>query len=245
MSNMENKKEKSKKILLLEKIAWPIFYIFTSVAVCISACVIFHNTYYTPIYVSGSSMQPTLNNRIGNTLVDFGIADCHQQAIDRAKRFDVVITEYPWEDEGQGLKIKRIWGLPGENIILSKSSLTSEGKIEYTFKALKNDVEIYNISTQISSRASLMTFDTSNKSFNIKRREDGAKDRSFNVKLNDNEYFLMGDNWIVSSDCYSNKKTPAEKENIKGVVIQIEGYAHLNADYNLENKVYTKIKYNF
>ena len=49
-------------------------------AVCLSGALIFHSYYYELIYVSGTSMAPTLNGTdddASGSLVDFGIVDAH------------------------------------------------------------------------------------------------------------------------------------------------------------------------
>ena len=67
-------------------------------AVCLSGALIFHSYYYELIYVSGTSMAPTLNGTdddASGSLVDFGIVDAHKSALDHIKRFDIVSTYYP------------------------------------------------------------------------------------------------------------------------------------------------------
>jgi signal peptidase I len=70
--------------------------------------VIFHNFYFTPIKIVGSSMEPTLTNQ------EFGVMDQSQNAINGLERFDIVIVQQnPNIDR---YLIKRVIGLPGETI---------------------------------------------------------------------------------------------------------------------------------
>jgi signal peptidase I len=49
--------------------------------------VIFHNLYFTPIKIVGSSMEPTLSNQ------EFGVMDQSEGTINRLQRFDIVIVK--------------------------------------------------------------------------------------------------------------------------------------------------------
>lgn len=72
--------------------------------------VIFHNFYFTPIKIVGSSMEPTLVNQ------EFGVMDQNPQTIAGLTRFDIVIVQQnPTVDR---YLIKRLIGLPGETIAL-------------------------------------------------------------------------------------------------------------------------------
>jgi len=72
--------------------------------------VIFHNFYFTPIKIVGSSMEPTLVNQ------EFGVMDQNPQTIAGLTRFNIVIVQQnPTVDR---YLIKRLIGLPGETIAL-------------------------------------------------------------------------------------------------------------------------------
>ena len=196
MRTMKNKKVKA--ILSLSG------YLLMLIAVCVAVGFIFHSYYYELIYVSGASMSPTLNggeneSELDGALVDFGIVDNHQSAIDHIKRFDIVSTYYPDDYNAQGKlavsarrKIKRVIAMPGETFTIKDGLLSvKEGEeyksIPYTFKV-----------TQSSSK------------------DIEAK------TLGENEYWVLGDNRANSLDCgYTNK--PIIKNNICGVLVAIEG----------------------
>lgn len=72
--------------------------------------VIFHNFYFTPIKIVGSSMEPTLINQ------EFGVMDQSESAINDLERFDIVIVQQqPTVDR---YLIKRLVGLPRETLKL-------------------------------------------------------------------------------------------------------------------------------
>ena len=77
--------------------------------ILVGGFVIFHNLYFTPIKIVGSSMEPTLTNQ------EFGVMDQSQGALNRLQRFDIVIVKQnPSVDR---YLIKRVIGLPGETLV--------------------------------------------------------------------------------------------------------------------------------
>ena len=84
-----------KKNSKLRKILSILGYFALTICLAVSASIIFHNNYYSFVFVDGISMQPTLN-RDGAT--EFGIVDKHKSAIDSIKRFDIVVCKYSEND---------------------------------------------------------------------------------------------------------------------------------------------------
>ena len=217
-----------------QEIFYPILYIVLSIALVVSGLVIFYNTYYTPIYVHGSSMMPTLLGAYTTERVHYGIADKHQKAVRNLKRFDVSITYYPsdwiYGDEDTTFKIKRVWGFPGETITLTHT----ETEYIYTVKKGGEQIEQYHapISVKeysfdgIESTLNVATFTTPNCDFDVNITNGG---RTFTLTLSEEnqEYFLMGDNWISSSDSYTHigSSQRITKDNIQGKVVCIQGTA--------------------
>ena len=82
---------------------------------------IFHNLYFTPVKIVGSSMYPTLNDN------DFGVMDTHSSRISRLERFDIVIINYPLGSDY--FIIKRVIALPGETVSIETATgdLTVDG----------------------------------------------------------------------------------------------------------------------
>ena len=195
-------------------------YFLLVLALCVSVSIVFHNTYYESVYVSGSSMYPTLkgSNMVTSSygvdieeegsVVDFGIVDTHKAARNNVKRFSIVSTYYPDDYTAEGVligtpnqKIKRVIALPNETfkIVDSKLYIKENGDfnyIPYTFSL----GEATNI--------------------NAKDIEE--------TTLGEDEYWVLGDNREKSHDCGSaDLKRPIKKDYIIGVLIAIEGQAQL------------------
>ena len=180
-------------------------YLLMLVALCVAGVFIFHSSYYDLVYVSGSSMYPTLNgsdDEKNGTVVDFGIVDAHSSAINHIKRFDIVSTYYP-EDYIDGVlnvtakkKIKRVIGMPGDTFTIKDGLLSVKDgneyvSVPYKFKVVETDVKDINDKT-----------------------------------LGEDEYWVLGDNRVNSKDCgYFNE--PVKKSQIVGVLVAIEGKAQL------------------
>ena len=180
-------------------------------AICVAVVLVFHSTYYELVYVSGSSMSPTLNgsdNEVNGTVVDFGICDNHKSAIDHIKRFDIISTYYPEDYNEEGVlkadvkrKIKRVIALPGETFTINQGLLSVKEGDE--FKSI---------------------------SYTFKVPETNAKDTATPITLAENEYWVLGDNRVNSKDCAVINK-PIAKKNIVGVLVAIEGTAQIKQTY--------------
>ena len=248
----------------LKLIIWPIIYLVLIVNVCISFILVFRSYYYRSIFVSGSSMEPTLHGTVSER-VDYGIIDDHNSAINRIKRFQIITTYYPFPgstdykggyvhgennivDENEAsYKIKRVYGLPGETIKFVLNQEFAPKAIELANKdqwsaeaqdAAQRAVEVY-IKAKDSDK-----FIKQNIKF--KRRIDGKKlpeYEDFTFELADDEYWVMGDNYSASSDCFS-KKSPIYKDNIVGVLVAIEGTCKIDAHIDPSSTVDgTKVTY--
>lgn len=183
-------------------------------AVCLSGALIFHSYYYELIYVSGTSMSPTLNGTeddASGSLVDFGIVDAHKSALDHIKRFDIVSTYYPdpTDYDAQGnlyknakKKIKRVVALPGE-----------------TFKVEKGKIYVLNGSEFELQPATFKTLPSQDEDYT-------GKDTIAPITLGEDEYWVLGDNRKASRDCAFLGK-PIKYENLFGVLVAIEGKGKL------------------
>jgi len=242
---MKEKFSKSK----FQQIVVPILYFLIVVAFVGSALFAFDRLYYENIYVSGSSMQPTLIGNKSPGRAHYGKADKSNRAIDNLQRFDVVITYFPnsWEassSDEKSYKIKRVWGFPGERI-----TLTNDGSF-YTFSAFNSSddlIETYQAPVVYDKTYSwnLAYFTVKNKTF----RTHCDSPRTFDRKLEADEYFVMGDNWGQSSDSYQNCVVSHHSEYItrgylKGRVVQILGTAVV-VNEKLTDKQKIKGMYNF
>ena len=184
----------------------------------------------------------------------YGLADLHRSSVNEFKRFDVVVTYYPqsWGADGSAqeylekrtYKIKRVWGFPGETISLTyqdgKYTFTASkaGNPTYSItssvlKEFKNEFEFNSITNQsdykyVSLNFEVFEFALANKTFRVAYdtpSHHGHVIRTFNKTLADDEYFVMGDNWQGSTDCY--EKSSVEKlsaDYIQGRVICFNAY---------------------
>ena len=181
-------------------------YLLLLVALCVAGVFIFHSSYYELVYVSGSSMYPTLNgsdDEASGTVVDFGIVDTHASAINHIERFDIISTYYP-EDYVDGVlktaakrKIKRVIGMPGDTFTIKDGLLS-----------VKKDEEFVNVP------------------YNFKITQTNVKDTTDPITLDKDEYWLLGDNRANSNDCGA-FNAPVLKKQIAGVLVAIEGTAKL------------------
>ena len=199
---------KNKKLKALLSITG---YFLLVVAICFSAALVLHSTYYELIYVSGISMSPTLNgsdDERAGSVVDFGIIDPHKSALNHIKRFSIVSTYYSDDYSLSGRlipnskqKIKRVVAMPGETFKIENSKL-------YVLKDEEFEYIPY--------------------SFNINPvLEDGYSGKDVAIKtLGEDEYWVLGDNRSNSRDC-GTLNEPVKKEHLIGVLVAIEGRAQL------------------
>ena len=248
-----------KKIKL---VIWPIIYLVLIINVCISFILVFRSYYFRSIFVSGSSMEPTLHGQVSER-VDYGIIDDHNSAINRIKRFQIITTYYPFpasndyvggyihgeknviNENEASYKIKRVYAFPGETF----EYVVNE---EYRQIALSFSDKYCEQAQDAAQKA--ISFKVNGKivDINFKRRIDPDKiddytkfmaDMEGPVTLKDDEYWVMGDNYSASSDCFS-KRQPIYRDNIVGVLVAIEGTckidAHIDPDSTVDG---TKVSY--
>ena len=239
--------EKFYKNEKFQKILYPILYFVLSIGIVVVGCLVFYRTYYTSVYISGSSMAPTLLGGRNNKW-HYGIADNHDSAIKNLKRFDVALTYYPsgWMggDEDTTYKIKRVWGFPGETITMTKEV------DQFVFTVKDGDAVTYTVTAKIENKDTaygewkVANFNVGNKSFYT----HADTDRTYEITLSKEkqEYFLMGDNWSGSSDSYSHiaDSQKITYSNLQGKVIAIQGTGELSGG-KLVNKQKIQSMYNF
>ena len=235
----------------LKKIIWPIIYLVLIVNVCLSFILVFRSFYFKSIFVSGSSMEPTLHGERGGNYADYGIIDDHKIAINNLKRFQIVTTYYPFADSTDyvggyvhggnnvvdeiesSYKIKRVYGFPGETI---KFDVNDEW-----LAIAKAQSDYFSEEAQNAARQAIQFYVKKNEGTgfvkqNLKFKRKIAiasieKYRDYVVELGDDEYWVMGDNYSASSDCFS-KNAPIYYDNIVGVLVAIEGTCHINLKTN-------------
>ena len=227
----------------LKRIIWPLIYLVLIANVCLSFILVFRSYYYRSIFVYGSSMEPTLNGT--GKYVDYGVIDDHKYAIDKLKRFQILTTYYPFandyvggyvhggtnvvDKEKSSYKIKRIYGFPGETIRFD----VDDEMAKYAIEAASDPyLGIYSETAQFYARKAVKFYVKAagsdkfvEQELKFKRKistNSFDKYRNFEWELGEDEYWVMGDNYSASSDCFS-EKSPVYYDNIVGVLIAIEG----------------------
>lgn len=211
---------------------------FVSIGViCVALSYLMNDSYLSPIFVSGGSMNPTLlgghnsgaygprydranDVMIPGDTVHFGLTDESKKAKENINRFDIVTTYYPWSDYPNGklnkdadYKIKRVIALPNETFKIDEGLLyikNKEGVFEYIETSFKVE-------------------DDGNVSI---------KDVT-ETTLKENEYWVMGDHRSHSTDCASMNKGkyngPITIDNLIGVLVSIQGTAEFYYHYLCDN----------
>lgn len=205
---------------LLETIFNVILIICAVITLAVSGVVIFQKTYYEKFYVNGQSMYPFLNaeakDQNGNLYgvaggdissldtkaydIDYGILDSHKSAINSIKRFDVVVWNVSQNKNNPNYYIKRVIGLPGETIKFDEA-----GQLY-----LKGSNDEFNLIEQPIDPQYL--YDT------YKTNE---------IVLDNDEYYLCGDNRAHSTDCRLLNRN-AKKSEIVGKAVAIIGKCTLS-----------------
>ncbi|MDR0934794.1 MAG: signal peptidase I [Erysipelotrichaceae bacterium] len=201
MKSIETKNERNKKIRKALNIS---IIIISIIAIVGLAGSLFHKFYYTTFYIDGQSMYPTLNAGGGETTApernDFGIVDTSRSIINSIKRFDIVTTYFPDDYNAK------------DELLLNRDK-----KIKRVIGLPGEKVKTLNRNIYINDEKLSLPY------------EPGSKDLfTYEVQLDDDEYFLVGDNWGHSKD--STTIGPIEKWMINGVLIAIEGTCVLKLD---------------
>lgn len=115
-------KEKQKKSIKQEIFEWVMVFVVAAALAFVVRTFIFE-----PVRVDGSSMLNTLTDS------DFMIATKFDYLGSDPERFDIVICYYPDTDDGM-YRVKRVIGLPGEEVLLRGGKLYVNGEeIEQNF----------------------------------------------------------------------------------------------------------------
>ena len=231
----------------LKRIIWPIIYLILIINVCLSFILVFRSYYFRAIFVSGNSMNPTLK---GGSRADYGVIDDHKSAINHLKRFNIVTTYYPFakstdykggyvhgqdneiDKNNSSYKIKRVYGLPYETIRFDIDDdwanevevLKSRGAGYDEVANAINKAIVFSV-----KKAGSEEFEVQKITFNRLFKEsanyiDINKYKDFEYELGEDEYWVMGDNYCASFDCFSqDNRAPIYYDNIVGVLVAIEG----------------------
>ena len=224
MRNMLSSVKKKK----LGAFLWSTIYFILVVIFACSATLIFHSTYYRSIFVSGTSMSPTLYG--ATSKAHFGIIDTTSWAKNNIKRFDIVTTYFPWDDNDYSLesrenedfenadgdnpeyKIKRIIALGGETIFYFTDAVHRrnfpEELINHIIILESTDDNqdgqddgtgaIINIFGDIEKSISFGGGTYSVEKLPFNRKTPYGRSSIEPIAVPKGRYFAMGDNWTTS-----------------------------------------------
>lgn len=225
MSKNTSNKNPNKIRKVLDVVLTVVFIAIAVFTIVVSGLIVFVNTTYTPFFVNGQSMYPTLNenttNTNGNKLgvsggnfsddtyyhVDYGYMDDKESTINKLERFDIVIVER----NGSSL-IKRLIGLPGETI-----SFTSSGELN-----VKSGNDFVKINQPIDGQYLVGNYPTGE------------------IVIPEGKYYVCGDNRSHSND--SRSFGAIDKSQIEGKVVAVVGYCEAykkENSYDVRNIKYT------
>lgn len=203
-----------------------IFFSFTFViALLLGSSIIFHNVYFQSFFVNGQSMYPTLNGNatysdgtpIGRfktgpdngNIVEYGIMDMHPKAIDKINRFDIIILAYNEYETND--KIKRVIALPGEEFYFLYENNNTKNTANLYVRTVGSEEFVY----------VAQNFGDENILRSIYNTGDNVPSINNKIKLNNDEYYVLGDNRTKSHDSIA--VGPVVSSNIRGVAVAIEG----------------------
>ena len=199
--------------------------IFSLAAFFFAGVLLYQKWYLTPFWVNGQSMYPTLNKDAvrangdslgvnggaadaGCKMIDYGVMDKHEPALRYLKRFNIVVCNYSFKDDSD--KIKRIVGLPGETIAFGTGENNGQLYVKEgdSFTLVKQPIEDKYITAG--------TYPTGE------------------IKLGNDEYYVLGDNRAHSSDSRNNG--PIKQSYLIGKVVAICAHCEIkeNSDHSLE-----------
>lgn len=147
------------------------------------------------IRVSGDSMAPTYEDKQRLIGVNFS----------RISRFDVVTVKVP--DKPGVLYLKRVIGLPGEKIEMIDDVLYVDGAIIQEAYTLDYQLEFY--------QNGLEEVYGGHKNYQEVAAGAANFTENFSVEVPKDEYFVMGDNRLVSLDSRSSQIGTVKKSELK------------------------------
>lgn len=196
-------KPKRRKIF---NVLWTIFLI---TAALIAIPMTYVDLTFTPVYIDGISMAPTLNNFDNHAYVEFGLMDERPRTKAKIGRGDIIVFDRNTSGEGApDLLIKRVIALPNETILINDNV---EGDQVYI--------------TPVSAPQFVLDepYLKGNANYSTAAPNDLGNGVHAPLTLGDNAYYLMGDNRANSHD--SRKLGAINFSYVRGRLLVIQGYA--------------------
>lgn len=186
----------------------------------LSICFLTYNFCYSKTSVRGYSMLPTINKNVDNINADGDTVFVNQH--ETLKANTIVVANVDWWQSGS--IIKRLVALPGDHVQIEETencyNLTVNNKLVYSRAKINENGEV---NTEIKNyyQHKYLSFVNNTTYINGQHIDHAANIGTYNGKpciiLNDDEYFLIGDNWTDSMiDCMT--FGPVKKSNIFGTV---------------------------
>lgn len=151
------------------------------ILIIVLAAIVFARVYvFTPVTVSGHSMDPTLSD--GQRLISSKISDYD--------RWDIITTKEPGDEDR--MIVKRIIGMPGDTVKMVNDQLTINGKTydEPYLKEYKKEFSNDKLQDEYSYNNAFQSQAVNAQNF--------TSDFEFTVPKG--EYLVLGDNRLISKD---------------------------------------------
>ncbi len=205
----------------LRKVLSALTTVVLIIGVLISGAFAYVNYTYTPLYVDGRSMQPTLNGTYEG-YVELGYMETSARVLNKLKRKDIVV--YQKNNGSNDGIIKRVIGFPGETLLFKKGNEHSEGLNTFYI----NEIHV----KQVDATEFTLLEEPYLSASNVSKTYtwDGT---SFEVTLGASEYYLLGDNRGASQD--SRYVGPIPFTQLLGRLKVIYGHATKVCDENANN----------
>lgn len=178
------------------------------VLLCLVALINFtFNFLYLETTVKGFSMLPTINSNVEASDDSGDKILINKYQIGEVN--DIVVAKVDWFEH---LIIKRMVGMPGDKIEIKETENSYE---LFVNDKLLYEKDKYGTNSEFGKTGSYAYFETYQQFLSNSRNTETDGTNKY-IRLGEDEYFLMGDNWGKTLDCMT--KGPIKKSEIVGKV---------------------------